>query len=78
MRFDDVTRLLNALGFEERVRGGHHIFTRCGIPEILNLQSRGAQAKPYQVRQVRDVIVREGLGSLIEKEQTGEADEDAQ
>jgi hypothetical protein len=58
------------LGFEERTRGDHHIFTKDGVEEILNLQPRGAQAKPYQVRQVRDVIVRyklEGGGGEEEK-----------
>jgi hypothetical protein len=56
--FRDLRRLLFWLGFEERMRGDHHIFTEDGVEEILNLQPRGAQAKPYQVRQVPDVIVR--------------------
>jgi hypothetical protein len=41
-----------------RVKGSHHIFTRDSVEEILNLQPRGANAKPYQVRQVREVIVK--------------------
>jgi len=49
---------LTDLGFNGRVRGSHHIFTRPGIAEILNLQPRGSFAKPYQVKQVRGVIVR--------------------
>lgn len=40
-------------GFDERIRGDHHIFTRPGVEEILNLQPKGAKAKPYQVKQVR-------------------------
>jgi hypothetical protein len=60
--FRDLQRLLLWLGFRERVRGGHHIFTKDGVEEILNLQPRGTQAKPYQVRQARDVIVRYKLG----------------
>lgn len=59
--FDDLCALLRHLGFAERIRGSHHIFTRDGLPEILNLQPRGSQAKPYQVRQVRGVIVAHGL-----------------
>ena len=55
--FGDLCALLHHLGFAERVRGDHHIFSRDGIVEILNLQPRGSKAKPYQVRQVRDVIV---------------------
>ena len=59
IRFDELRAVLLALGFEERVRGSHHIFTRDDIAEILNLQPRdGGLAKPYQVRQVRDVIVK--------------------
>ena len=47
--FDSLCRLLISLGFERRIRGDHHIFTRDGIPEILNIQPRGNQAKSYQV-----------------------------
>ncbi len=60
--FDELCQLMRRLGFDERVRGSHHIFTREGVEEILNLQSRGAQAKPYQVKQVRGVILRYRLG----------------
>lgn len=56
--FDGLCRLLVRLGFEQRVRGSHLIFYRSGVEEILNLQPRGAQAKPYQVKQVRNVILR--------------------
>lgn len=58
IRFDDLCRVLKRLGFEERIRGSHHIFTRDGVEEILNLQPRRSRAKPYQVKQVRNVIVR--------------------
>lgn len=66
-RFDDLCALLRRLGFSERHRGGsHHIFTRDGIPEILNLQARGGgQAKPYQVRQVRGVVLKYGLAEPL-------------
>ncbi len=58
VRFGDLCRLLRDLSFHERVRGSHHIFTREGVMEILNIQSRGSDAKPYQVRQVRNVILK--------------------
>jgi hypothetical protein len=51
-----------AMGFDRRVRGDHHIFTRTGIPEIINLQPRESKAKPYQVKQVRDLITKYRLG----------------
>ena len=60
--FAGMCRLLRKLGFEERVRGSHHIFTKEGVEEILNLQPKGAKAKPYQVKQVRKVILRYRLG----------------
>ena len=59
IRFDDLCDLLRDLGFHERTRGSHHIFARTGIEEILNLQPReSGLAKPYQVRQVRNVLVK--------------------
>lgn len=62
MAFGGLRRLLLKLGFGERVRGSHHIFWKEGIEEILNLQPRGNKAKPYQVKQVRHVILKYGLG----------------
>ena len=56
--FDGLRHLLGCLGFDERIRGGHHIFTRTGVEEILNLQAKGRDAKAYQVKQVRAVIVK--------------------
>lgn len=56
VRFEDLCALLSHLGFIERIRGDHHIFTRDGVAEILNLQPRGGKAKPYQVKQVRAVV----------------------
>ena len=56
--FSDLCGLLKRLGFAERVRGDHHIFTRDDVEEILNIQPKQAKAKPYQVKQVRAVIHR--------------------
>jgi len=60
--FNELRQLLSWLGFEERIRGSHHIFTKDGVEEILNLQPKGAMAKAYQVRQVRRVILKYKLG----------------
>jgi len=60
--FDALCRLLKSLGFAERIRGSHHIFSREGVDEILNLQPQEGKAKPYQVKQVRAVIVKYRLG----------------
>lgn len=57
--FDDLVTLLRRFGFSMRTAGSHHIFAREGVAEILNLQPRrDGTAKPYQVKQVRQVITR--------------------
>ncbi len=61
--FEGMRALLRAFGFEERIRGSHHIFTKEGVEEILNMQPKSAgRAKPYQVKQVRHVIIKYRLG----------------
>ena len=56
--FDGLCQLLQRLGFQMRVRGSHQIFYSASVEEILNLPPRGASAKPYQVKQVRNVILK--------------------
>lgn len=60
--FARMCQLLKRLGFEERIRGSHHIFSRDDIEEIINLQSKGSMSKPYQVKQVRNLILKYKLG----------------
>jgi len=60
--FTGICQLLLNLGFDERIKGSHHIFTKDGIIEILNLQSKSGKAKPYQVKQVRNLILKYKLG----------------
>jgi hypothetical protein len=55
--FSGMVQLLKHLGFEERIKGSHRIFFRIGVAEILNLQPLGSKCKPYQVKQVRNVII---------------------
>lgn len=47
--------------FTEKIKGSHRIFTRTDVEEILNLQPRQGKAKPFQVKQVREVILKYGL-----------------
>ena len=63
--FRDLCGLLSALGFSLRKKGSHHIFFRDGVAEILNLQPKGGKAKPYQVKQVRSVVVRYKLAGPV-------------
>lgn len=62
VEFATLCQLLVRLDFVERIKGGHHIFTRDGVTEIINLQPRGSKAKPYQVKQVRNILVNYRLG----------------
>ena len=61
IRFEELCSLLERLGFEKRVKGSHHMFRRAGIEEMINPQRDGGGAKPYQVRQVRAVILKNRL-----------------
>lgn len=62
IRFAELVRIMKALGFKDRVKGGHHIFWRDGVAEIVNLQPlSGGVAKAYQVKQVREIVTRYGL-----------------
>ena len=57
INFDDLCQLLRHMGFRERTKGSHRIFSKPGVVEILNLQpGRDGKAKCYQVKQVRELI----------------------
>ena len=63
--FKSTTQLLIKLGFDLRIRGDHHIFTKAGMEEILNLQPKSSKTKPYQVKQVRNVILKYKLDDKL-------------
>lgn len=63
IRFDDLRGLLAVLGFEERIKGSHHIFTLQGKEAALNLQPHGSKAKTYQVKQARRIIIDQRLAT---------------
>ena len=58
MRFEELCNILEFLGFRMRIKGSHHIFTKEGISDRINLQEESGKAKPYQVRQVRKIILK--------------------
>ena len=63
IRFSGLRALMQHLGFEERIRGSHHLYRREGVAEKVNLQRDDGNAKPYQVRQVRRLIQKYKLGA---------------
>jgi hypothetical protein len=59
IRFEDLKKVITHFGFVCRIKGDHHIFSKEGIAEIINLQPlRDGKAKPYQVKQVRNLILK--------------------
>ena len=60
--FSEIRSLLKRLGFSERISGGHYIFFKDAVIEIINLQPNSeSKAKPYQVKQVREIIAKYNL-----------------
>ena len=63
--FADLQTVLDRLGFQCRIKGDHFIYTKDGVEEIINLQPAGNKAKPYQVKQIRNIILKYQLGGQI-------------
>jgi predicted RNA binding protein YcfA (HicA-like mRNA interferase family) len=64
--FCEICGLLSDFGFQSRINGSHHIYYRADIPEILNIQPKNGKAKPYQVRQIREIITKYKLGDIFD------------
>ncbi len=58
INFNELCNLLETLGFDNRIKGSHHIYYKTGIDEIINLQPINNKAKPYQVKQVRELLIK--------------------
>ena len=58
IKFIDLQKLLSAFGYECRIRGDHFIYSKDGIDEIINIQPDGNKAKAYQVKQIRNIILK--------------------
>ncbi len=62
IKFTDICNLLVKFGFKMKVRSSHHIFRKEGIIEKVNLQKDGVNAKSYQVKAARKIILKYKLG----------------
>ncbi|MGN0495825.1 MAG: type II toxin-antitoxin system HicA family toxin [Lachnospiraceae bacterium] len=58
IKFTDLQKILNMLGFQSRIKGDHFIYWKDEVDEIINIQPDGNKAKPYQVKQVRNIILK--------------------
>ena len=57
--FNDLCYILDRAGFQSRSgKGRHRIYYKEGIVEIVNVQPRNGKAKPYQVKQVRELLLK--------------------
>jgi predicted RNA binding protein YcfA (HicA-like mRNA interferase family) len=62
IQFRDFQKLLLKLGFHlDRTRGSHHIYLHPKVTRAFSVQCIGNEAKPFQVRQLRDMIAEFGL-----------------
>lgn len=59
--FSDLRKFMSRFEFLERIKGSHHIYTKTGIPEIINIQPIGNLAKGYQVKQIRNLFLKHNL-----------------
>lgn len=57
IKFNELCKLLLRFGFSQRIKGSHHIFYMNGVNEIINIQEINKKAKPYQVKQIRELIL---------------------
>ncbi len=63
--FEELRMILLSLGFTEKLTGGsHRIFHKDGVSEIINIQPDGSKAKSYQVKQVRNLVLKYKLSKL--------------
>lgn len=62
IKFKDLQKILNTLGFECRIRGDHFIYSFHDLPENINIQPLGNMAKPYQVKQIRNFLLKYRIG----------------
>lgn len=66
IKFKDLQNLLDSFDFDVRIKGDHFIYIRDDIDEIINIQPKGNMAKPYQIKQVRNIIVKYKLGGDLD------------
>lgn len=66
--FVDLQYFIKKLGFSERCKGDHFIYTIDGVSDILNIQPDGNKAKRYQVKQLRNIVEKYKLGGDLDEE----------
>lgn len=61
VRFEEAGKIAERLGFQRRGgQGSHRTYAREGEPLLLNFQNRGGFIKPYQARQLLNMVEKYG------------------
>jgi len=61
VRFEDACKVAEHIGFRLRGQSGsHRTYARKGEPVLLNFQNVKGKAKPYQVRQLLNMVDKYG------------------
>ena len=66
INFTEMCNLLESFGFSLRIKGDHHIFSRIDVEEIINIQPKNGKTKMYQVKQIRNIIIKYKLGGELD------------
>ena len=62
IRFSEATAVAEGFGFKlDRIKGSHHIYVHRDVSELINLQDVKGKAKPYQVKQLLQIIEKYNL-----------------
>jgi predicted RNA binding protein YcfA (HicA-like mRNA interferase family) len=64
VNFNELCNFIESLGFGKRIKGSHYIFRKDVIDTKIVLQKDGSEAKPYQLKQVRKLLLENNLGDL--------------
>ena len=57
IRFEEACKIAERLGFQRKAgQGSHRTYAREDEPLLLNFQNRGGFIKPYQARQLLNMV----------------------
>ena len=57
IRFEDACRIAELIGFSRKGgQGSHAVYGRDDEIKLLNFQNRNGTIKPYQLRQLQDMV----------------------
>ena len=62
IQFTEAVACAKAFGFQlSRIKGSHHIYIHSEVSELINLQNIDGKVKPYQIKQLLELIERYDL-----------------